>query len=570
MSLFRNLLIEKKRKPYYCEVEYLESTGTQWLDTEKTFNSTSDEIELYFQLTETEKYKWVFGEHDTDARLGLGSGDGTNLRNVAYYNNTYKVNDTEMYNSQHYYRVDSTGVYLNGTKIANYSNFSSTSTLYLFNLNLSSSNYMAKGKIWTFRQKRNGVLIRDLIPVLDWNYTPCMYDKVSRKLFYNRGTGTFSYGREIHYVDYLESTGTQYINTGIKSSYNLNVKIDFEVPAFSGEQRIFGQSDITYVYRFGYTASSIFVSNGSDYPYSTTVTMGDRYLLELKGKDFYVNGILARTMSNVSIGSADCYLFAWNRNPILTGSIKCFSCQIEESDILVRDFLPAIDENGVGFMFDSITHTCFLNSGSGVFKYPARQLEYIESTGTQYIDTEFKPNNNTTLDIVAKFNRPCTIAMARWSGSPNYDTYGFFVSNSVNENYAFVAYWGRYNTNQWTKFYGYVNETKVRITLSPTKVKTNYLDSDAFDNEADITQGTYQSTYNLYLFASNNIGSLLAQGNCTIYSAKIYDNGVFIRDYIPAYKDGSAGMLDKANNVMYTNAGTGTFNVGKVKESRWF
>ena len=31
MSLFRDLLIEKKRRKYYCEVEYLESTGTQYI-----------------------------------------------------------------------------------------------------------------------------------------------------------------------------------------------------------------------------------------------------------------------------------------------------------------------------------------------------------------------------------------------------------------------------------------------------------------------------------------------------------------------------------------------------------
>jgi hypothetical protein len=37
-------------------------------------------------------------------------------------------------------------------------------------------------------------LVADFIPVLDLNDTPCMYDKVSGELFYNKGTGEFLYG----------------------------------------------------------------------------------------------------------------------------------------------------------------------------------------------------------------------------------------------------------------------------------------------------------------------------------------------------------------------------------------
>ena len=38
-----------------------------------------------------------------------------------------------------------------------------------------------------------GSLVRDFIPVIDWNDTPCMYDKVSKALFYNQGVGQFNY-----------------------------------------------------------------------------------------------------------------------------------------------------------------------------------------------------------------------------------------------------------------------------------------------------------------------------------------------------------------------------------------
>ena len=104
-------------KKYKCRVEYLESTGTQWVDTGVNINTSTDEIKLYFQLTETQNYKWLFGEYDTNARIGLGSGDGENKRNFLYQQNATKVSDTQMYNTQHLFEINSNGGFLDGTKI---------------------------------------------------------------------------------------------------------------------------------------------------------------------------------------------------------------------------------------------------------------------------------------------------------------------------------------------------------------------------------------------------------------------------------------------------------------------
>ena len=39
-------------------------------------------------------------------------------------------------------------------------------------------------------------LVRDLVPVIDHARTVCLYDKVSKELIYNAGTGTFRYGEK--------------------------------------------------------------------------------------------------------------------------------------------------------------------------------------------------------------------------------------------------------------------------------------------------------------------------------------------------------------------------------------
>lgn len=178
---------------YKKELNYLESTGTQYIDTGITINTSTDEVELVFQNMGTQVYKWFFGEHDNNARFGLGTGDGTNKRNVAYGNQTYKVIDEKIYDAFHTFKADSQGVFIDNEKVANFQSFSSTSTLYLFNLNLSGGNYVGNAKISSYKHKRNGALIADLIPVLDLNGVPCMYDKISKRLYHNDGTGEFLY-----------------------------------------------------------------------------------------------------------------------------------------------------------------------------------------------------------------------------------------------------------------------------------------------------------------------------------------------------------------------------------------
>ena len=184
----------KEKKQLYTELDYIESTGTQYIDTGFNIDTSTDEIELILQGITTANYKWFFGEHDNNARFGLGSGDGTNKRNVAYGTTTYKAKDINLYNSQHTYIANKDGVFLDDVKICNYSSFASTSTLYLFHLNLSNqTSYMSSVRIWGYKHKRGGLIV-DLIPVLDKDGIACMYDKVGDKFYYNQGEGDFIAG----------------------------------------------------------------------------------------------------------------------------------------------------------------------------------------------------------------------------------------------------------------------------------------------------------------------------------------------------------------------------------------
>jgi len=189
--------------PYDAEVEYLESTGTQWIDTGFVFNSSTDDVKVDFALLDGSRYKWCFGSHEANAYCAVGSGNGTNARNVAYGNGRTQVADSYFVNNQCLFQADSSGAYLASTKIRNGQSFSATESIYLFNLNIvSSGDYKSSTRIWRFSATRNGVLVRDLIPVRFTNELGqsegAMYDRVSGELepFRNKGTGAFTYGND--------------------------------------------------------------------------------------------------------------------------------------------------------------------------------------------------------------------------------------------------------------------------------------------------------------------------------------------------------------------------------------
>lgn len=55
-----------------------------------------------------------------------------------------------------------------------------------------------KVKLYYFKIYKSDILIRDFIPVKDENNVICLYDTITRKFYYNGGTGNFTGGAEVN------------------------------------------------------------------------------------------------------------------------------------------------------------------------------------------------------------------------------------------------------------------------------------------------------------------------------------------------------------------------------------
>ena len=595
MTLFRDLLIEKKRRKYYCEVEYLESDGNQYIDTgfvmesgkRMTFNgnmmwtqSQGNANFFYgYRSTSSAEYRgdmrafFIYGASPAGRvaiRYGVNTDNSTNVAvslntkfNMSFDGDNLKVDGiTYATLTQEYTPADYRSMWLFNCNTMGY--FSADVNHFI-------------GRIYNWQIWSGGVLVRDFIPVLDWNMTPCLYDKVTETLFYNQGSGSFTYGREIHYVDYLESTGAQYIDTGITLTNNHSVEVDYQLTSASQNRKgIFGGliangarfgallSPSNNYLEFGYGSTNVFYQPG--------LPDTNRHVMKQEKNLLYFDGVLTYTFSTATFTqnfTAPLGNFIYtNYNP---ASAKYYSSKWWDGNTLVRDYKPAIDENGVGFMFDRVSHTCFLNAGTGAFKYPAKQVSYLQSTGKQYIDTNYMPNQDTKIELIGKFNNtfPGCLWATRWSQSPNYDTYGAYAEN--NSERMLYIYYGRYSSGSFTSVSNstFPHRDGNFISFIQDKNKLDFTNLGTNDNWTyTFSETTFQSTRNLTLFYFSSSSAFATKGGY-IKSCKIWDNNVMVRDMVTCFKDGVMGMWDKANSVFYQNAGTDSFSVGKVVEPEY-
>ena len=185
-----------------------------------------------------------------------------------------------------------------------------------------------------------------------------------------------------------------------------------------------------------------------------------------------------------------------------------------------------------------------------------KRLEYIQSSGTQYIDTGFKPNQDTR--VVTKFDMIQTDTTWRklWgsgSGSYNLD----------------FALWND-GTTKLQSYYGTKTNNAVPITSMSLNVDANKNIWEYSGETINFDKNNFTCAYSMYIFNVNKDDNpAYLPGMMKLYLFKIYDNDVLVRDFIPCKNpSGVVGLYDVVNNIFYGNAGTGSFVAGaEVKGS---
>lgn len=201
MSGRRALMIANAAKlPYKREVSYLASSGTQWIDTGVTPTSDMNiEVGIAGSVLGTSVNCFIYGAR-------TGANDATNFALVNFTataklrfdRGNINVSPSGNVLPDNYTVVRRIGAdnYIDGQLVGTCTaTFTPpVQTIYLFAINQNGAVFHGTNDsfaLYYCRISTGDSLICDLIPVLDWNNVPCMYDRVSKQLFYNQGSGEF-------------------------------------------------------------------------------------------------------------------------------------------------------------------------------------------------------------------------------------------------------------------------------------------------------------------------------------------------------------------------------------------
>ena len=209
--------------PYDAEIEYLESTGTQWIDT--GINTPAPfSISLDFNAIPTVSETDIFGtRYEMTSSPAQSHILGFYNRFIFAYNSPNPRIDSDVYSNtlQHFIVLyvatsNSRTLEINEVSKVDYNTpvYSTDFQILLFcggrlandTVQKPSSILLKKAAIYL-----GDVLVRSFIPVRV-GQTGYMYDRVSQTLFGNQGSGNFKLGKDIHW--------TKTLNTRIKNRYD--------------------------------------------------------------------------------------------------------------------------------------------------------------------------------------------------------------------------------------------------------------------------------------------------------------------------------------------------------------
>lgn len=174
----------------------------------------------------------------------------------------------------------------------------------------------------------------------------------------------------VNYVGYIESTGTQFIDTEYVPNDNTRVEMTFQLTnPDSTNQAIFGTAG-QFSFRW-YGSGSRFRSNGSNnVDFATSIDKNAKHTVAKTATQTTIDGTYSvnTTAGNVSLSL---YLFAQQgtsgmQNP---AKLKCWEYKIYESDVLLHNYRPCLDPDGVACMYDEVNTEYVYNAGSGTFAY---------------------------------------------------------------------------------------------------------------------------------------------------------------------------------------------------------
>lgn len=179
------------------------------------------------------------------------------------------------------------------------------------------------------------------------------------------------------------------------------------------------------------------------------------------------------------------------------------------------------------------------------------QLDYISSSGTEYIDTGYTINANTDVELCADVTDAQANGASIFGSRPTYGSNMFTIflaQTSVGVNYA-------------THDFGAI-KTDITGEVVVKKEGLNFYVNGEVCATATATCSNISPTAQIFAMHDRGSQGFYCSGVKLKY-LKITESGVLKRDFIPCINpDNEVGVYDLVNGVFYGNSGTGSLIAG--------
>lgn len=387
-------------------------------------------------------------------------------------------------------------------------------------------------------------------------------------------------------IEYLQSTGTACIDTGIIPTLSYSVEMEFKwVSPFSSADasaNLFGSingwnnNGFCIVYTHQSNRKDFYNCWGNNFQESKNTDLS--YLLDswhtltFTNKKTLIDGTqIGKTSTGTGDPVRSVYLFCarnWASGNYYgigtTKQIRSFK-MYDASSNLVIDLIP-VRKGTIGYMYDKVSGELFGNSGTGNFTLGQDivPIEYLRGTGQQCIDTGITYNSNITIEA----------SVMNTSTASGYYLFGIYYKSSNDTAYRWAvnvngtSFALHFGTTTNTSVSGFSRDVWHTIQADYRGLKVD-LNNWVYSSAAPFT--TENIDVSIALFGRHDVtydgvtDDFVVMRDCFYQYFKIFDNGTLVRDFIPVRVGQTGYMYDKISRTLFGNVGTGDFILGPDK-----
>ena len=258
--------------------------------------------------------------------------------------------------------------------------------------------------------------------------------------------------------------------------------------------------------------------------------------------------------------------------------IRVYGLKIYESDALVREYVPCVENGAPGLKYGDTFVKVSWNATDGAVGMPRvggnvtvssdRDRDaYVLFSGAQSIDTGYHANGNSKFVVDFSFVNGYNKPQQQFVFSSTDGIVGRIYTNESGGNNAKYA-WTYSKTGNFTSTEIYVDHQRRLFTI------------DAVNNQVRMTPGGYNGdskmagldndyTCSTTMRIGSNVEGNGFYAKIRLYRFTIYDGSEKVREFVPCVTNGVAGLYDIVGNEMFTSPGLEVGGRGYDSAEEW-